>query len=268
MATPFDNEVLMNWFIDAFPLKPCKESVISTVGSNPISEDKFDYVLRCAGWEVYCPSENTDVLIIGQEDWDEDDLNGLLDEREGQHLRIYSQEMFLAHWLSGQDPFDEEEIARAFAENHPALEFLSNRWLTWPSTFVAAGTGRLLLDSPEVGMLRHMGYRVGEKALPVHERHVILAEVFSSQLPHINSLEYMQEWGKPKSKERLRKIANSLAAFCQSQKRRGNLLAASDYEDDLRWLRQKYYHGRFKFQWPRVYVGSVRTIRESQQLRY
>lgn len=162
----------------------------------------------------------------------------------------------MAYWVSGRDPFEDENVVRAFGEGHPALEFLSSRWLAWPSTFIALSSdGSLLLDSPEVGILSYMGYRVGARGLAAAERRAVLAEVFDSRLPNINSLEYMQSWGRPKSKERLKKMADSMAAFCQNQKRRGNVLAASHYEEDLRWLHKNYFSGRFKFQWPRIYVG-------------
>jgi hypothetical protein len=256
MVIPFDNEILKGWFLEAFPSVPCGENFVSTVGSEPYPENVFDDLLRSGGLEVFNIHDETDVLIIGREEWDEEELNVLLDRREGQHLKVYSQEMFLAYWIAGRDPFEDEDVARAFGEAHPALEYLSNCWLAWPSTFVSrSGGGGLLLESPELGMLRYMGYKVGERGLPAAERRAILAEVFSSKLENINSPEYMQGWGRPKSKERLKKMADSMAAFCQSQKRKGNDLAASHYEEDLRWLYKNYYSGRFKFKWPRFYVG-------------
>src|SRR5918912_2236530 len=255
MVIPLDNEILKNWFLESFPSAPCGENFVSTIGSEPFPESVFDDLLRSGGLEVFNIHDETDVLIIGREDWDEEDLNGLLDRREGQPLKVYSQEMFLAHWLTERDPFEDEDVARAFGEGHPALVYLSSRWFAWPRTIVSLSSGgSLLLESPELGVLGYMGYKVGGRGLPATERRAILTEVFSSRLDNINSPEYMESWGRPKSKERLKKMADSMAAFCKSQKGRGNELAASHYEEDLRWLYKTYYSGRFKFKWPRFYV--------------
>jgi len=83
-----------NWFLESFPSAPCRENFISTVGLEPFPEDDFDDLLRSGGLEVFNIHDETDVLIIGREGWDEENLNILLDRREGQQLKVYSQEMF------------------------------------------------------------------------------------------------------------------------------------------------------------------------------
>ncbi|MDQ6788155.1 MAG: hypothetical protein M3033_15225 [Acidobacteriota bacterium] len=258
MIIPLDNEILEKWFLDYFPSVPCAKNTISTIGSNPLTEDDFDYVLRVAGLEVYNIGIDTDVLIIGRDDWQEHDekLNKLLDDREGKSLKVYLQEMFWAYWITGQDPFDDEDVALAFAEEHPALQyFLSMPQIDWVNTLVSQNYngGNLEIKSPEIGVLKHLGYTVGKtKGLHFSERQKILAKVFNSHLYQILSEEYvryckanypqyLEEWGTPKSEKRLIKMRDFLARFCKNQKRQGNDEAALDYEDDLEWLRMKFH---------------------------
>ncbi|MBS1794114.1 MAG: hypothetical protein JSS81_09685 [Acidobacteria bacterium] len=252
---PIENEIFTNWFLDSLPTVPCERSFVSSVGNGPFPEKDFDNLLRAGQLEVFDICDETDVLIIGrdfgQHENDEQSFDILLDRREGQPLRVYSQEMFLAHWTTGRDPFEIEAVAMTFVKGHPALEFISSRWFAWVSTFVRLTDtgGELFIDAPNTGILGYLGYRVGEKALSPAERRAILTEIFNSRLPNINSREYMEEWGQPKSKERLKKMVDSMAAFCQNQKRRGNNLAVAHYEEDLKWLKQMFYNGRFDFRW-------------------
>ena len=257
---PIENEIYRDWFLESFSDIPCGENFVSTVSFDPFPENAFDDLLRAGGIEVFNIQDETDVLIVGrdfgQNESDKNRFNDLLERRSGQQLKVYSQEMFLAHWISGRDPFEDEHVAMAFAEGHPALEFISSSWFSWVSTFVKLANGGegLYIDAPNTGVLGHLGYKVGERGLKAPERRSILTEVFNSKLPNINSQEYMQGWGQPKSKERLKKMADSMAAFCQSQKRRGNDLAAFHYEEDLNWLRKKFYAGHFNFRWAKTYV--------------
>jgi hypothetical protein len=251
---PIEDEIFRDWFLESFPTVPCERNFVSTVGGDPFPENDFDELLRTGGLEVFNIQDETDVLIVGrdfgQHENDEQSFDTLLERREGDQLKIYSQEMFLAYWVTGRDPFEDEEVAKTFVAGHPALEFISSRWFAWVSTFVKLGDGEgLFIEAPNTGILGHLGYRVGKEGLSTAERRTILTEVFNSTLPNINSREYMQGWGQPKSKERLKKMADSMASFCQSQKRRSNHLAASHYEEDLKWLRRTFYDGKFNFRW-------------------
>lgn len=258
MLIQLDNEIQKNWFLESFPFAPCSENYVSMVGSGPYPEDDFFEFLDSGALQIYYIDEETDVLIIGREDWDESTLDVLLDQRDGQVLKVYSQEMFLAYWVTGRDPFQDEDVARAFGAGHPALDYLSNVGFDWPSTHVSFGSrsGEVATELVEIGLLRHMGYRVGKtKGLPSAKRREILEKAFNFRLPNTNlPRSYIEEWGNPKSKERLQKMANSLAAFCRRERKQNHDVAASDYEEDLKWLHDTFYRGRFKFQWPQTYT--------------
>lgn len=269
MKSLIGSEILRKWLVESFPLVPCAELTVSIMGSGPFLEDDLLELLCEGGLTVYTIHEDTDVLIVGRDEWNEEELDNLLEVRAGQTLKVYSQEMFLTFWASGRDPFADREVVEAFGEEHPALNYLTNCGFNWPSTLVHSGGGELNIESPEVGVLKYMGYTVGRKGEPRARRQAILHRIFHSILPVVNSHSYIRQWGNPQSKARLKKMADCLATFCKKQKVKGNIEAASDYESDLAWLRENFYRGRFRFNWPSTYVGQVTPAhrRVGQQVR-
>lgn len=267
MIFSLDDEILQRWFVEYFPAPPWKEEVISTVGSNPYSESELDNFIKAVGeMEVYYVDSETEILIVGREDWEykKEVFEELLDSREGKQLKIYSQEMFLAYWITGQDPFEDVEVALSFAEGHPALEhFRALPRVDWINTTISLtnNSGKLKIKKPAIGVLKHAGYVVGKnKGLSPDERQKILRKVFISQLYEILSEEYVRdckknypyyldEWGAAKSERRLVKMRDFIASGCRTRKRAGHNEAASDYEDDLEWLRLNFHKGHFKFDW-------------------
>jgi hypothetical protein len=207
--------------------------------------------------------KGVDAWIVGREHWMEQELDELIDSREGQSLRIYSQEMFLTFLASRVDPFYAPlAVLDAFRRKHPALEFISQGWSGWVDTYVApqrrsAGRFRVDFDFPvKEGPLHVMGYHVGNTGAPQTQRREVLARAFAERLPIVGPWEYMVEWGDPSSGERLKKMADSIATFCRNMKRQGDAFrqAVADWESDLEWLKANYYHGHFRFQWPETAV--------------
>ena len=127
----------------------------------------------------------------------------------------------------------------------------------WPSTAAGPADGSLRPGGwhPE-GLLSYLGYRVGEiQGVGRPTRRNILDVVFGQPLPPVNSATYMRGWGSPSSPARLHKLANELASFARNAKRKRSAdmsRAIGDWEDDLRYLHDKYYVERFHFGWPRV----------------
>lgn len=134
-------------------------------------------------------------------------------------------------------------------------EFDPTEYFDWPSTEANGGSHDLVLTGvlPE-GMLQYLDYRVGRtngEATPT--RQAILRRVFEGILPPVFPADYMASWGKPKSIQRLRKMAESIAAFTRNAKRRHDDRmddAIKHWESDLRFLFDTYYVGRFSFGWP------------------
>lgn len=130
----------------------------------------------------------------------------------------------------------------------------------WPSTDATPGNGRI--DPPdwrETGPLRRFGYVVGVvKGKPLSMRQAILIRFFELKVvPNLASPDEVHKWGDACSAARLKSMAYSIATFCRNAKLRRRALmkrAIENWEDDLAWLKKKYYDGCFdqKFVWRKV----------------
>jgi hypothetical protein len=120
----------------------------------------------------------------------------------------------------------------------------------WPSTDATPGNGRIdPPDWPETGPLRRFGYAVGVSGKPRSTRQTILTRFFELKaIPNLASPDEVLEWGDACSAARLKKMAYSIATFCRNAKRKRRALmrrAIENWEDDLAWLKKKYYDGCF-----------------------
>jgi hypothetical protein len=147
----------------------------------------------------------------------------------------------------------EAEWARraSMAPDHPD-------YFPWPTTDAPQGSKDVAVrDWEEIGMLSYLGYHVRMKdELSAAQRRRLLAHVFNMRLPPLNSVAYMRSWGSPNTGPRLKKIAESIAAFTRNTKRRRNPQLAEairKWEEDLLYLRKAFYVDRFdSFIWPTV----------------
>ena len=103
-------------------------------------------------------------------------------------------------------------------------------------------------------MLGFLGYHVG-KTEPTRRdfRRCVLEYVFECHLPPLNDRCYFLEWGQPGTTQRLKKLANTLAALTRNAKRRDAVSyarAIGDWEGDLDFLRERYYIDLVGFGWP------------------
>jgi hypothetical protein len=65
--------------------------------------------------------------------------------------------------------------------------------------------------------------------------------------------EYLAEWDSPGTASRFRKLAETIAALTRNAKRRRDALfetAVEHWEQDLRFLYDRFYVGTFGFGWP------------------
>ena len=124
----------------------------------------------------------------------------------------------------------------------------------WPSTEAPMGDGTIDDQGwPEQGLLSYMGYCVGTNGIPQSERLGLLNYIYYQELPNVNDPEYMNGWGTPRTGPRLQKMANSIASFIRMAKRRSLASlgpAIRDWTDDLEYLHDNYYVGRYDFVWP------------------
>jgi hypothetical protein len=131
----------------------------------------------------------------------------------------------------------------------------SNEFFKWPSTEAVLGENKIeLTHLLEEGMLSYLGYRVGNtQGISSDVRRQILCQIFERHLPPVFPEGYLMEWSLPKSSQRLRKMAETLAAFARNAKRRDEdalFDAVRSWELDLHHLYDRYYVGYFQFAWP------------------
>jgi hypothetical protein len=126
----------------------------------------------------------------------------------------------------------------------------------WPSTTAQPGQEALAdgVFEIDIGVLRTLGYRVGVEGLGEIRRHDLLDDVYTEPLGILRGHPQEAQWGGPASARRLHKLANVIAAFARNAKRRARppAIAVAEWEADLRYLKKKFYDGRYDFQWPRT----------------
>ena len=238
-------------------LEPPQEISVITTGSLPYKEYDFDDFLRTKVKNVCTPSEDIDIIIVGRE-FNQKILDEQITLRIEQFLFVYSQEMFLSR-LAGKDPYDDKGALMKFAEGHPVFEYLDNCFFNWKTTHIVPSQGGTVNGIwIKKGVLDDNGYHVGNAGVERNERHRILTRVFTTKLNNVTSLEYMDEWGTPNSRMRLKKMADSIATFACNAKGRNDAdyqQAIDDWEEDLSWLKKTYYDGKFSFDWRSTFVG-------------
>jgi hypothetical protein len=271
----FENPVLLDWFLSV--CTPDEEQkgemrlAIKAVplGNGPLHEDEFGRIINDL-WikdhifvaEITLDElEDADIsdihtIIVGREGWDEYDI---LDNFVRNHIKtrqpckIYSQEMLLAYAITGRDPFDApREVLLAFAEGHPALQYLLNfevSYFDWPAMEVKGGSDSdFEYDLKSEGMLGAFGYHAGKSGKPKAERHEALERAFDTppgKLPQIKNKESLEKWrATPQgSCDRLSRIAWYIGGFLwrkdypKYQKNpKGYRKLIDDYKSDLDWL--------------------------------
>jgi hypothetical protein len=234
------------------------EEVVVVVGDGPYPKVNMKRFLRGSGFDIGQPGdEDSRLLIVGREHWSEEFLERQIQARQGQELRVYSQEMFLVTTALSRDPLDdcdEAELISFFGEGHSALEFLIGSDLRWPRTVPTMFSNRPSISGVEESPLHKLGYRVGKTStLTERERYAKLRQAFTGKLPLVDSDEYMREWGRPKSPRRLWRMAHHVAYLARTQGQ-GKQVAGTDWSNDLQWMKKTFLKPWMRFRWPRTQV--------------
>lgn len=131
-------------------------------------------------------------------------------------------------------------------------------YFRWPTTDApGGGRGQQYRNLRQEGMLKYLEYKVGKESEPSPYRHALLSRVFENSLPPVFDRPYMAEWGPNASSTRLHKMAHCLASFARNFKYQDNDKydeAIRHWEQDLEFLHDRYYVGRFGFGWPATAV--------------
>lgn len=262
----FLNEAVLRWmFKETGPRQLAVTSgYLCTTGTGPWPDDDFKRRLEekdFTCWEM--PDAEVEHIIVGRDDWDGDLLLEQIDSRQGESLRVYSQEMWFAMMATGRDPFDadDSELLKAFGEEHPALEFLMKLKFPWPSI------GKPVVNPPppppppppdvSETPLHILGYRVGRTSplTPTGRRNVLRLCFQAKKLEFSSdsSQSYMEDWGKAESGQRLCRMAQHIKSMVDGMVGRDPNRKQSrlDWIADLKWLKSTYY-SRYtrRFTWP------------------
>ena len=90
-------------------------------------------------------------------------------------------------------------------------------------------------ERPETGLLKVMGYKVGNDGESTQVRRDILEAIYRGPIPHVHSIAYMEEWGKDGTKKRFNKLRNTLWGL-RNRMRSSADLAREHYTNDIKWL--------------------------------
>ena len=237
-------------------------------GQGPWKDEIFRGNLEELGFKFFTlPDSDLSHLIVGRTGWNKSDLLAQINERQGVTLRIYSQEMFFFKIVTGRDPFDEEddELLMAFAQDHPALQYLMSLPDPWPEiTDVYAGEF-FEVEASAFGVsnspLHFLGYHVGSSSkLTITERRKVLTNCFQTNTLEFSSDSdqgYKAEWGRPYTAQRLYRMAIHIRTMAALAGRNNSKTQArTDWLNDLKWLKEQYYNSyRSTFSWPSEFTS-------------
>ena len=263
--TSFSNPTVMRWLVDEGDPDTAEvpNGWLGCVGKGPWSETRLMGALQDIGYEFWrTPDADLRHLILGRTGWTKEELIEQIEAVDGESLRIYSQEMFLAKLMTGRDPFDANDLdlMLAFAKGHPALEFLLTLPAPWPTVSEGDGGAIEVVDGDDHGVaetpLHKLGYHVGATShLTQSGRRELLTACFKNQSLEFtkeSSPDYIRKWGRGGSAQRLYRIAAHIKWLADGQgKDPRKPQPRLDWINDLKWLRKTYYASmRRRFEWP------------------
>jgi len=250
----------VKWLVSQFedPHERLVPKQVLLVGDGPWPMDSFTELLQEIGFEVWqngCKA-NIEIVIVGRENWSESVIDAQIEERDGESLRVYPQELFVMLLAMKSDPLsvaDPKDLLK-FVDGHPVFEYLFDQDFPWPETAFEDGPPATIgegFDGEDASSpLYKMGYSVAQQvALSPARRHELLDETYAEKsLPWCISDEYMDDWGEANSRKRLRRIAWHLHLMRKRFKRHPEAVAR--WESDLDWLKRTYYKPIHRFRWP------------------
>jgi hypothetical protein len=251
----------VQWIVSQFedPYERVVPKQVLLIGDGPWPMDDFTAMLQNLGFEIWqngCDAD-IEVVIVGRDNWSEMAIDSQIEERDGESLRVYPQELFVLLLAINADPLQiaESEVLMKFVEGHPIFDYLFNQEFPWPDTTYEDGPPLTIaqggFEDDEVSSpLYKLGYSVAQQVgLNPQQRHTFLEETYTEEnLPWCISDEYMEDWGIASSRKRLRRIAWHL--YLMTKRFRRHDLAVAKWESDLDWLKRNYYKPIYRFRWP------------------
>lgn len=202
-------------------------------------------------------------LILGARNIDEEELSQQITTsiEEGFDLYIFTQELFLAWLITGENPLEvwaEKDLLESVVE-HESLQYLiDSTEFPWPQLVEHASMnksyevktfewdGALSDESP----LRKLGYSVQADMLTIQERRAILKNAYTTSALNkfLNNSHDLERWGQPNTAQRLYAMS-SLITWLANFQGSTKPAARQKWISDLSWLKEAFYDSKMKF-WP------------------
>ena len=250
----------MRWMIEQFK-DPGEKIVCKKVllnGHGPYPEDEFINFITELHFEPFHQGydHSIEVLVIGSENWNRQDLLEQIEQREGAKLKIYSQELFLLMLALKRDPLTTVSVddLLLFVKDHPAFEYLLSLDFPWPDSDVLVeptsaqkGDIKGLVDNSP---LFKFGYSVAKQTgLVAEQRQLLLTDFYNSDdLTFCVSQHYMDAWGQSATRNRLHRMAWHI--FYLTRSHRQHKQAVEKWLEDLEWLKDNFHSPMKRFSWP------------------
>jgi hypothetical protein len=199
-----------------------------------------------------------EIVVVGRNNWDPDQIEEQIALRDGKSLRVYPQELFVAFLILGVDPFELASVDELllFAQDHSLMDYLFGQQFPWPdSSYQADGPiniGESLDTEDGSSPMFKLGYSVAQnRGLSEYERQRALEKALAAEdLPWCISNDYMEEWGPPLSAARLRRMAWHI--YLMTKRHRQHKQAVEKWIHDLDWLQSEKYRPVHRFRWPQA----------------
>lgn len=246
------------------------DSKVLLTGSGPWDSLFLKDILKMANRKATSRKDKQVAIIVaGRDDADIQLIEDMINVRDGQPVKIFTQELFIAAILAHQDPFEElssysnpeedypdlYDMVCRFGRGHPVIEHLQSQQFPWPdSNTIEDGTLNGEWAQVDQTPLVQMNYHVGELGLKMglmeRDRRDILKSAYLGDIPWVESDEYMATWGQPGTRQRLARIAYHLSMLIRSRRNLSNQIAArNNWQKDLDWL-HGFYNPLMRFRWP------------------
>lgn len=124
-----------------------------------------------------------------------------------------------------------------------AQEVLKAIQAEWSKRLDAYNDGKYKAETPEKGVLKTLGYRVGNDGVGIEKRRILIDYLLNQQLPPVGSPAHMAEWGEPSSKQRYRKAHRVIQVLKSSASTLGYMdKAEREWEEDLAYMEKTWGH--------------------------
>lgn len=214
-----------------------------------------------------------DAIELEHDGWLHDNVTGFLEDLAKDLASRFSDDPEEAYYFiircmgslaetEADDAYEPYGFSNPFA---PPVAVSTPTKPVWPYPEVSAPSGAkggiFDGDPRDFSALKMFGYTVGKKGRnqgwTEQKRRKFLSDFMEMALPPSVRKHFGDEYGEPLSTTRLRKVANVIASNASNFARRQDPAfdqAIDDWEADLAFLEDKYYHGKgLKFRpWPEV----------------